>query len=79
MDFIDEKDENNEDIRFLLVVKYRLVGMETKWNESNKARCPKGGTRELQTLFRTDIRRTGKIIININIYLKVNYYQFFEF
>ena len=52
---------------------------ETKWNESNKARCPKGGTRELQTLFRTDIRRTGKIIININIYLKINYYQFFEF
>ena len=27
----------------------------------------KGGARELQTLFRTDIRRTGKIIININI------------
>ena len=23
--------------------------------------------------------RTGKIIININIYLKINYYQFFEF
>jgi hypothetical protein len=46
LDFIDEKDENNE---------------------SNKARCHKGGTRELQTLFRTDIRRTGKIIININI------------
>ena len=39
----------------------------------------KGGTRELQTLFRTDILRIGKIIININIYLKINYYQFFEF
>ena len=38
-----------------------------EWNESNKARFSKGGTRELQTLFRTDIRRTGKIIININI------------
>lgn len=50
-----------------------------EWNESNKARCSKGGTRELQTLFRTDILRIGKIIININIYLKINYYQFFEF
>jgi hypothetical protein len=67
LDFIDEKDENNEEIRVLLVFKSRLLGMETKWNESNKARCHKGGARELQTLFRTDIRRTGKIIININI------------
>ena len=44
-----------------------------------KPDAPKGCTRELQTLFRTDIRRTGEIIIKINIYLKINYYQFFEF